>query len=323
MPVSADDVRNAYRFILGREPENAEAVAAHQSRAADLADLRRNFIESAEFQSKMASGALYRAKDDFMMSLSDLHFMTVLEQGRYRHPLSLSHHHAQVYSQNGEDGIIAEIFYRISVQDKFFVEIGTENGQQNNTRFLLEQGWRGAWVDSDFGDAHTTFANFINSGVLSLIEGSVTAENINALLDQRAVPAAFDFLSLDIDQNTSHVWRALQRRARVSCIEYNASIPASVALEAPYDPSARWDGTNWYGGSLKALEQIGAIKEMSLVGCELCGVNAFFVDKREAINRFREPFTAETHWEPPRYHLAAHTGHSPSKSARYWRLANG
>jgi len=50
MPVSADDVRNAYRFILGREPENAEVVAAHQRRAADLADLRRGFIGSAEFR---------------------------------------------------------------------------------------------------------------------------------------------------------------------------------------------------------------------------------------------------------------------------------
>jgi hypothetical protein len=257
-----------------------------------------------------------------MISLSDLHFMIALEQGRYKHPLSLSHHHAQVYSQNGEDGIIAEIFRRISVKDKYFVEIGTENGKQNNTRFLLEQGWRGIWLDSNFAKGRDMFAEFISSGALVLIERSVTAENINTLLDEQAAPATFDFLSLDIDQNTSHVWRALSRRARVSCIEYNASIPASVALEVPYDPNGRWDGTNWFGASLKALEQIGAAKGLSVVGCELIGANAFFVDQHEATGRFHEPFTAETHWEPPRYNLLAHAGHPPSQLARRWRLTS-
>jgi len=58
MPVSADDVRNAYRFILGREPENAEVVAAHQRRAADLADLRRGFIRIGGISARCAGCAI-------------------------------------------------------------------------------------------------------------------------------------------------------------------------------------------------------------------------------------------------------------------------
>jgi SAM-dependent methyltransferase len=46
--VSRDDVVNAYRYILGREPEGAEAIETHMA-AQDLAQLRGNFLNSSEF----------------------------------------------------------------------------------------------------------------------------------------------------------------------------------------------------------------------------------------------------------------------------------
>src|SRR3712207_9210254 len=91
--------------------------------------------------------------------------------------------------------------------------------------------------------------------------------SVDHLLDGVGAPGAFDFLSLDIDRNTAHVWRALRRTARVACIEYNGCLPPSAALEVPYDPVAAWDGTSWFGAGLKTMERIGAAKGMSLVGC--------------------------------------------------------
>jgi len=255
-------------------------------------------------------------------SVGDMLFAIGLAEGRYSDPRSLARYHAQVYSQNGEDGIIAEIFHRVGAKDRLFVEIGIETGQQNNTRLLLETGWRGVWVDgnqSALASAREVFADFIASGALVIMDAVVTAENIDTVLDVSGVPEQFDFLSLDIDQNTSHVWRALRRRARVAVVEYNAALPAAAAIEVPYDPQWLWDGTNWYGGSLKTLELIGGTKGMSLVGCDLLGVNAFFVENGEAVGRFREPFTASAHWEPPRFHVIGHTGHPPSSSSRQWQ----
>lgn len=49
MPVSREDVRNAYRFILGREPESEEVVT-EQAKAEDLATLRAQFLNSHEFR---------------------------------------------------------------------------------------------------------------------------------------------------------------------------------------------------------------------------------------------------------------------------------
>lgn len=248
----------------------------------------------------------------------------VAADGRHADPLSLSRHHAQVYSQNGEDGLIAEIFRRIGPGDRTFLEVGVESGVQNNTRLLLEQGWRGYWVEGSrphAEEAARRFAGPIAEGRLTILCTMAVPATLDAVLDRAGVPPRLDFVSLDIDQHTSHLWRGLRRRARVACIEYNASLPASLAAEVPFDAARSWDGTSWFGASLKTMELIGAAKGLHLVGCERVGANAFFVDAAETAGRFRAPFTAEAHWEPPGYALVAQTGHPPAPAARPWVVA--
>lgn len=46
MPVTRDDVLNAYRYILGREPENEAVVAEHVAGTPDLTALRMSFLGS-------------------------------------------------------------------------------------------------------------------------------------------------------------------------------------------------------------------------------------------------------------------------------------
>ena len=58
--------------------------------------------------------------------------------GRYEDQRSLSRFGTNVYSYEGEDGIIAEIFRRIKHKSRFFVEIGANDGTSGPTRFLLD-----------------------------------------------------------------------------------------------------------------------------------------------------------------------------------------
>lgn len=51
MPVSSEEVRGAYRFILGREPESEEVVRFHQRHHPNFAALRADFLSSEEFRS--------------------------------------------------------------------------------------------------------------------------------------------------------------------------------------------------------------------------------------------------------------------------------
>jgi len=48
--VSIDDVRAAYRLILGREPESEAVLAAHAAGFQSVAELRQSFLDSEEFQ---------------------------------------------------------------------------------------------------------------------------------------------------------------------------------------------------------------------------------------------------------------------------------
>jgi hypothetical protein len=113
------------------------------------------------------------------------------------------------------------------------------------------------------------------------------------------------------------VWRALQRYSpRVVVIEYNATFPPPTDWVMAYDPAYRWNGVATSGASLQALERLGQAKGYALVGCALGGVNAFFVRRDLLAGHFAEPFTAEHHFEPPRYFLAyRHAGHRRSYEA--------
>jgi hypothetical protein len=224
------------------------------------------------------------------------------------------------YSQNYEDAVIAEIFSRIGERSRFFVEIGIETGIECNTRALLERGWRGAWIDANAQAMVTAAANMkscVERGDLVLIEALVTPDNVGRLVRDATARhrQEIDFLSVDADYNTSHIWRAIDAPVRVACIEYNSDLPPAVEWEVPFDPAQTWDGTNRYGASLKTLEKIGLTKSMNLVGCDFHGVNAFFVAQAECADRFLQPYTAERHFEPPRFALAAHRGHPAALKA--------
>jgi hypothetical protein len=238
-------------------------------------------------------------------------------------PLDLVGSVSQVYSQTVEDSLIADIFARIGTRDRYFVEFGIEDGTENTTRWLLEQGWRGVWIEgseSSVKRAETIFAQPISEGRLTVVHGMVGPDNANELLEEAGVPLTFDYLSVDVDHNTAHVWSALRCRARVCCIEYNATLPVVCDIVVPFMPDHGWDGTNWFGASLKALERIGSAKGMALVGCDLAGVNAYFVANDEAKSHFSEPFTAESKYQPPRYYLVGNGGHPPSRTHRNWHV---
>jgi hypothetical protein len=224
---------------------------------------------------------------------------------KYTDRRKLNHYEWQVFSQNGEDGILAEIFRRIGTRSRFFVESGVGDGLENNTAWLLAQGWRGCWMDGDASAALNIRSHFnrpLGSGDLKLLESYVTAENFEDLLTQLGVPAEFDFLSLDIDRNTYHVLKALRNfRPRVIAVEYNATFRPDIEWVADYHPTRLWNSSAYFGASLKAYEQLAKSLGYVLIGCDFSGTNAFLIRNDEPLEWFADPFTAENHYEPPRY----------------------
>lgn len=220
-----------------------------------------------------------------------------------RDPRRLARFEATVYSQSGEDGILAEIFRRIGTTNRYFVEFGSGDGSENNTVLLLEAGWKGLWMDAEPQFISAARERF-RGKPLQARQAFVNAGNVAGLFRQAGVPPVFDLLSIDIDRNDYWVWKALGEYApRVVVIEYNAVFPPGISWVVDYQPEARWDNTSHFGASLTALERLGAEKGYALVGCNIIGTNAFFVRRELLGGKFAGPFTAEGHYQPARYHL--------------------
>ncbi len=217
---------------------------------------------------------------------------------------------SQVNSQNGEDGIIHEIFARIGVTNKASVEIGAGDGIENNTAFLASLGWNTVMIDGRFSKGCHLHRSHDYAPEIRRVGAFVTKESVNSLFHSLSVPSELDLLSIDVDQNSFHIWEGLfDFRPRVVVIEYNSSIPPGVAWIPAYCPDRIWDGTTNFSASLKSLVELGVAKGMSLVACDYLGINAFFVRNDLVTDKFSAPFTAQHHYEPPRYWLATRWCH--------------
>jgi hypothetical protein len=217
---------------------------------------------------------------------------------RLNDPIYLDRYGYKVYSQNDEDGMIAEIFGRIGTTNKIFVEFGAGNGLENNTHFLLFQGWHGLWIEGDeknYTSIINCFKQPLSSKQLIAANAFITAENINSLISDN-VSGEIDFLSIDIDGNDYWVWDVIDCVSpRVVAIEVNQKIPPQLEWIMPYEAEYVWElGSDKHGASLKSLELLGRKKGYQLVGTSMTGVNALFV-KCELIRGgvFPEPATAE------------------------------
>ena len=223
----------------------------------------------------------------------------------------------KAFSQADEDGILAEIFRRVGVRDCTFVEIGAGNGLENNTLYLLQQNWRGLWIEAGKRNGRRIariFAQPLAAGQLRLAVTAATAENVNALVTGAEFAGEVDLLSVDVDGVDLYLWNALEAvTPRVVVIEYNGAFRPPVRWTIPYDPGFRWDGqTTHYGASLCVLNDLATRKGYRLVACSLCGHNAFFV-REELSALFEGPFEPARLFHPPRYALkfGLAGGHAP------------
>jgi hypothetical protein len=237
----------------------------------------------------------------------DLHrfWAELLTQPRYADPKRLLRHGFKVYSQHDEDGIIQEIFRRIGVSERTFIEFGVETGIECNTAKLLVEGWRGLWIEANAQACKgiaSIFEPFLKDRRLTLAQSVVTTENINSLIEKSGLKDEVDLLSIDIDFNDYWIWRAIGTvKPRVVVIEYNAGLHPPLSLTVPYQPNRSGDGTNYFGASLAALVRLGRQKGYRVVGCNISGSNAFFVRDDLCADHFITPATAEEHYEPPRH----------------------
>jgi len=139
------------------------------------------------------------------------------------HPLI--RHTGKTHSQWGEDGVFDRILSKIGMTNKVAIEFGAKNGIRISTTLLLRRKYdfRRILIEANASD-------YCKSEGESIIYDFITPENINDLLKQGDCPEHPDVLSIDIDGDDYWVWKAIEPKARVVCVEYQSAIPNDVPL---------------------------------------------------------------------------------------------
>lgn len=176
----------------------------------------------------------------------------------------------RTYSLGGEDLIIEAILKLIGIKSKYCIELGAANGfTHSNTRGFIEEGWDSLLMDKN------------NERNKDVKREWITAENINELFKKYDVPDIVDFMSIDIDGNDYWVWKAMEIKPRIVCIEYNSSIPVGEKKIIKYNPEFIFDKiTNYYGASMSAMIDLGEEKGYKPV-YEVDNNNLIFIRENE------------------------------------------
>lgn len=192
-------------------------------------------------------------------------------------------------SQNGEDGILEVLRSALLRPNRYFFEIGSADGVQNNTSWLLlTEQYHGLMVEGNRALSAKAHRLLSGSCIGVRFESRfVTRENAGQLL-ALCSEAQPDVFSLDIDGNDYHVAQALFSaglRPKIAVVEYNSVFGPQRSVTVPYDPAFDYRQAHptqlYYGVSLRAWQKWFAALGYRFVTVERNGVNAVFADSSQ------------------------------------------
>lgn len=240
--------------------------------------------------------------DDMLMVQSAAASMHIraLHEPRSLHDVEL-----RVFSQWGEDGIIAWLVAHLPGIPTSFVEFGVEDYVESNTRYLLQtRNWRGLILDASTAHVATIRARR-ESWRHDLRADSlfITADNIDGALRDGGFSGDIGLLSIDIDGNDYWILEAMTVASPwILVCEYNALFGDKHAVSVPYVSDFTRFSTHpsglFFGASLPAFEHLAAAKGYTLVGSNSAGTNAFFV--RNDVVKMLNGFPSDRRGSPSR-----------------------
>ena len=192
----------------------------------------------------------------------------------------------QVYSQWGEDGIIDWLINKFPEIPKSFLEIGTENYKESNTRFLLvNKNWDGFLIEADkvaVKDIKSQRVFWKHN--LKIENKFITKDNINTIIKKINIPKKIGLLSLDVDGVDYWIMNNLSvLEPSIIVCEYNSLFGQKKSVTVPYKKnfirSEEHYSNLYYGASIKAFVELMKKKNYFLIGTNSAGNNAFFLKK--------------------------------------------
>lgn len=183
--------------------------------------------------------------------------------------LNLNNFKKNIYSQNGEDGLIEEIIKRLKInnnKNNWCVEFGAWDGKYlSNTYNLVRNGWNAIYIEGDlnkFQDLLKTKKE--NKNIIAInkyvSKNKMSKNSLDNILRNTKIPLNFEILSIDIDSYDLEVWESIVfYKPKIVIIEINSAYPPGII---------KWHSErnkNVNGNSFSATLKVGKEKGYKLI----------------------------------------------------------
>lgn len=191
----------------------------------------------------------------------------------------------RVFSQFEEDGKLLFIFSVIGMDNKTFIEIGSDDGVNSNCANLhCNFGWHGLFIDGNekaIKRGRKFYSKYPHPWNYSpkFVCAKVLKENINHIIGGAGFNGEVGLLSIDIDGNDYWIWDSLEIVSpRVVIIETHNEF-GYEDIVVPYDPNYFFPGKHsvYHGASPVAMRNLARQKGYRLVGANEMGFNFIFI----------------------------------------------
>ena len=173
---------------------------------------------------------------------------------------------SNVFSQNGEDGIIQKILPSLIGENTVLwcVEFGAWDGKHMSNTFNLISnfGWRGVYIEGNpeyyemLKETVSQFPSIIP--ILSMVSPETDSkDSLDQLLQSTELPQDFPLLSIDIDSYDLAIWESLKTYSPlIVIIEVNSGI---------YPGIYEWHHNGGRGNSFSSTLEVAQAKGYTLI----------------------------------------------------------
>lgn len=200
------------------------------------------------------------------------------------------------FSQNGEDGILDVLRKQLLTSNRYFIEIGTSDGIENNSAWLLiAEKYNGIMIEGDPKLVERTKRMVLGYSIGSECHNMFVTKNSIPELKLLAMHHDPDVFSLDIDGNDYYIAQAILDggfRPKIFVVEYNSVYGPERSITIEYQEKFVFTKAHsthlYYGVSISGWKKFFAQHGYKFITVDRNGVNGFFVDP----NCFDEEFLA-------------------------------
>jgi hypothetical protein len=231
--------------------------------------------------------------------------------------LPFNRYQSNIHSQNGEDGVIAELHKRLGVSDNddnWCVEFGAWDGiHLSNTFSLVERGWNAVYIEGD-AERYQALLNTTRKYPKIVPRHAFVARfsddelSLDSILAGTGIPTEFTLLSVDIDSYDCDVWESLKNyRPKIVVIEINSSVPPGVVWRHSDKTPGNTFSATCNVGAKKGYTLVCHTGNLIFVRDDLVGklnIDQRYIDYPELLfqfdgiwvpkNLFREPLAGST-----------------------------